>query len=359
MPKVCILGGGIIGLALAFELRRGGATVLVIDRGERPATWAAAGMLAPQAEGLTHSPLAALGLKSRDLWPSFALAVEQVSGETVGYLPSGILLPASAANADALRARASGEGQWWQPEQLRTRFPGIAPQVVGGLWFEKDACLDPRRALAALTTACERLGVEFRRGVDVLGPADDDLSAVATSAGPICADAYVLAQGSWSGEWLDLPVMPLKGQMLALAAAPERCSAVLFGEGIYLVPRRDGRLVVGATQEQVDFAPGNTAGGIAELLAGALALLPELANARLLETWWGFRPATPDTLPLIGRGRWDHLWLATGHHRNGILLAPLTACLVASEILTGRPEPLLAPFSWRRFAGSETCRLGA
>lgn len=321
--------------------------MVVLDRGAVPAGWAAAGMLAPQAENLSNSALGALGLYSRSLWPAWAAQLQEWSGQSVDYSPSGILLPATATTATALQNRHP-EGEWWERHQVRSRVPGIGPVVTGGLWFEKEACVDNRKVLTALRLAAAVQGVEVR-DVAVIGPADAGLSAVLTSEGPVAADAFVLAQGSWSAEWLDLPVRPLKGQMLAIQSTPGRLGTILFGEGLYLVPRRDGRVVVGATQESVDFQPGNTAGGIARLLTGALQWLPELAECQLLEQWWGYRPATPDEAPLLGTGPWPHLFLATGHHRNGILLAPATARLLTEQILTGQVDPLMEAFSYRRF----------
>ncbi|AGY57176.1 glycine oxidase ThiO [Gloeobacter kilaueensis] len=347
--KIVILGGGIVGLALAIELHRIGATqVLVLDRGHSPATWAAAGMIAPRAEGL-RGALLDLGLASRALWPAWAAQLEEASGEPVDYRSCGVLLPAQNKEAVEKQNIALGEGCWWEREEVLAHIPGICETIAGGLWFEKEGAVDNRRVLVALRAAAERLGIAVQSGVNVLGPADPDLRAVTTDAGLVSADRFVLAQGAWSGTWLDLPVQPLKGQMLALKSQPEQLRTVLYGEGVYLVPRRDGRIVVGATQEQVGFEPGNTAAGIHALLTNALALVPGLADCPLVEQWWGFRPATPDAAPLLGQGPWPHLHLATGHHRNGILLAPITARLLAREIVTGEPQPLLAPFSYRRF----------
>ncbi len=341
--KICILGGGLIGLAVALELRLAGAAVVVLDRGSVPAGWAAAGMIAPAAEGLAGTPLAELAFASRALWPVWAARLEEFSGQRIDYSPCGALVPAIADAAAPIEGH-----QWWDSTRMASALPGLAPDVTGGWWLEKEACVDNRKVLTALHLAVERMGAEIWAGVTVTGPADPGLAAVATSAGPVAADAFVLAQGAWSGAW-GLPVQPLKGQMLALESAPGWLKAIIFSKNIYLVPRRDGRIVVGATQETVGFAPGNTAGGMAGLLTAALALVPGLASHRLLEQWWGFRPATPDAAPLIGPGPWPNLHLATGHHRNGVLLAPITAQLVTRALTGGGEDPLLAAFSYRRF----------
>jgi glycine/D-amino acid oxidase-like deaminating enzyme len=156
---------------------------------------------------------------------------------------------------------------------------------------------------------------------------------------------------------LDIPVYPIKGQMLSVCV-PEDCGVmqplrtVLFGTGIYIVPRQDGRIIIGATSENVDFTPGNTPAGMQSLLAGAIKLYPELENYPILEFWWGFRPATTDELPILGASVWDNLTLAAGHYRNGILLAPVTAKLLADLIWNQKSDPLLAAFHYSRFPES-------
>ncbi|MBC8123068.1 MAG: glycine oxidase ThiO [Gemmatimonadaceae bacterium] len=354
MIKVCIVGGGVIGLALALELQQPGVGVTVIERGPaqgaHSAGWAAAGMLAPRAEGLA-GPLLELCLRSRQLWREWAPGLEQQSGQAVDYRPSGILMPVVESNADVLRERlAVGEGEWWDRARVAAKVPGIAAGVEGGLWFGADGSVDNRKVLSALQKACRYREIEIRYGVRVLGPAvrGGRLDGVVTALGEFGADIVVLAQGSWSGEWLALPVRPLKGQMLALRASPD-IGPVLFGPRVYLVPRMDGRIVVGATVEQVGFTPGNTCTGLAFLLNGAMEILPRLGECCVDETWWGFRPTTPDVAPILGAGAWPNLFLATGHHRNGILLAPITARLLARLILAGDADPLLRFFSWERF----------
>jgi glycine oxidase ThiO len=339
MPKVCVLGGGIIGLSIAIELHLGGVEVFVLDRGDSPATWAAAGMLAPQAENLGRTPLGQLGCYSLDLWPDWAKKLEHLSGQQVDYQACGIFLPRNQARR--------AEGQWWDAQTLQNQIPGI--NVQEGVWLSQEGCVDNRLVYQALKVACERLGIPIHWGVTILGPGDPQLQTAKTSSGPVTADLFVLAQGSWSGEWLDVPVRPLKGQMLAVQAEIGLLKTVIFSESIYIVPRLDGRIVVGATQEWVGFTPGNSEPEILALHRSAINLLPWLAKYPVVETWWGFRPATPDKSPILGEGAWPNLCLATGHHRNGILLAPATATLLSKQILTGESEPILAPFSWKRF----------
>jgi glycine oxidase ThiO len=339
MPKVCVLGGGIIGLSIAIELQQGGAEVFVLDRSDSPATWAAAGMIAPQAEDLGRTPLGQLGFYSRDLWPDWAQKLEQLSRQPIDYQACGIFMPGHQAR--------SAEGELWEGQRLQSQIPGI--NVDAGIWFAQEGCVDNRLVHKALKVACECLGIPIYQGVKSLSPGDSQLKTINTSAGLISADLFILAQGSWSGEWLDVPVHPLKGQMLAVQAEIGQLKTVIFSEEIYLVPRLDGRIVIGATQEWVGFAPGNSEPEIQALHQAAIQILPWLARYPVIETWWGFRPATPDQSPLLGEGPWPHLCLATGHHRNGILLAPATAVLLSKQILTGVAEPMLAPFSWKRF----------
>ncbi|MBC7882048.1 MAG: glycine oxidase ThiO [Anaerolineae bacterium] len=335
-----------IGLSIAIELHQGGAEVFVLDRGDSPATWAAAGMLAPQAENLGDSPLGQLGFYSRDLWPDWAKKLEKLSGLNIDYQACGIFLPGNQGR--------SAEGQWWNAQVLQSQIPGI--NVQAGVWFPQEGCVDNRLVFQALKRACEHLGIPVHRGVTIFGPGDPQLQTVNTSSGVIAADLFVLAQGSWSGEWLDIPVYPLKGQMLAIQAEIGQLKTVIFSESTYIVPRLDGRIVVGATQEWAGFAPGNSEPEISTLHRSAIDLLPWLAGYPVIETWWGFRPTTPDQSPMIGEGPWPHLCLATGHHRNGILLAPATAYLLSQQILTGKPEALLAPFSWKRFVKDGLCQ---
>ncbi len=205
-----------------------------------------------------------------------------------------------------------------------------------------------------LWTAAESVGVELKDGITVEAflQQQGQVVGLQTNAGIIRAAHYVLASGAWSNELLPLPVLPRKGQMLSVRIpefAPELpLKRVLFGQDIYIVPRRS-RLVIGATSEDVGFTPNNTPEGIQKLLQAAIRLYPQLKHYPIQEFWWGFRPATPDELPILGTSHCQNLTLATGHYRNGILLAPITAVLIADLILEQKSDPLLSDFHYSRF----------
>jgi thiazole synthase len=337
---VLILGGGVIGLALAVTLTRQGACVRVLTTSNPGmASRAAAGMLAPESEAIPPGALRDFALASRARWPVWAAELEKLSGVAVGYWPSGIL--------------SLGAGPWGRAE-LTQKVPTLGPNIDGGQWYPHDGQVDPRLVMEALTQTCAALHIPIHTDIHVesLVRAAGGVTKVVTSQGEFSGGAYVLCAGSWSAQLLDLPVFPIKGQMLSLQMqTPLDC--VLFGPGIYLVPRRDGRLIVGATQENLGFTQGTTAEGIAFLRQGAERILPETRTWEVLETWYGFRPATPDLEPILGPSALSNLWLATGHHRNGILLAPETAYRMA-DLISHRTTTDLAEFSYTRFYTTTT-----
>lgn len=352
---VLVVGGGIIGLAIALELQQQGATVTVLSRDfAQAASHAAAGMLAPQAEGLPPGPMLDLSLASLALYPTWVSKLEALTGQSVGYWPGGILAPRRTV------PRPPAEGcppdNWLDADTLRYYQPGLTPAVAGAYWYPDEGQVDNRLLVKALRSAVIDLGVTIHEGTGAIALRQHQgrVERVCTAeAGDFSADHVVLATGAWAHELLPLPVFPKKGEMASLRL-PQGYSAtpplrrVIFGENIYIVPRQDGRIVLGATSQDVGFAPHNTAGGVKQLLNNAIALVPQLADFTLDETWWGYRPATPDEWPILGPGPAENLTLATGHYRNGILLAPITARLVAQTVL-GQADAQLQPFSWRRF----------
>ncbi|MBD1860408.1 glycine oxidase ThiO [Trichocoleus desertorum] len=360
---VLIIGGGIVGLAIAIELKLRGATVTILSRDfKQAAAHAAAGMLAPQAEGIPLGPMLELCLRSRQLYPNWIRKLEELTGASTGYWPCGILAPVYAAEAErtdlreaAAIARASGtEAQWLDQAVIHQYQAGLGSDVMGGWWFPEDAQVDNRALTQTLWIAAQTLGVSIQDGVSVqaIQQQQRQVVSVQTSVGDWQAKHYVLATGAWSNELLPIPVQPRKGQMLAVqspdSAAGLPLRRVLFGSDLYIVPRQDGRIIIGATSEEVGFTPNNTPAGVQELLARAIRLYPALQDFALQELWWGFRPATPDELPILGASACTNLLLATGHYRNGILLAPITAQLIADAIAQ-QPDPLLEHFSWQRF----------
>jgi glycine oxidase len=372
---VLILGGGLMGLAIAHQLARRGSTVLVVSRRRSEAAgFVAAGMLAPHAEGLSGD-LLALGQASLKRIPAWVAQIEADSDLSCGLRPCGIVVPfASAAERDAYPTAAWGEAL--DRAGLEREVPGIGPAWQAGLLFTQDGQIDNRRRLMrALERACAGLGVQFQEGAEVLEleRAGGALTAVRlrTAEGEVQrlpARRAVLACGAWSAQLLpQLPVFPVKGQMLSLQGPLRALERVIFGPGTYLVPRQDGLLVVGATSEpQAGFGEGLTPDGQRQLQDGIAALLPAASAWPPMERWWGFRPCTPDEGPLLGDSPIPGLWLATGHHRNGVLLAAITAELLAAAVLGeeaqrecagttrhGEPcleMPWLEAFRWDRFS---------
>jgi len=333
--------------------------VVVLERDEPPAgaTRVAAGMLAPVGELAFGEPeLLKMTLAGAERYPDFVAELEAASGVDTGYARHGALHVAlDRDEAAELRRvhelqRSLGLGaEWLPPRRCRELEPGLTPSFNGGVHAPDEAAIDPRRVTGALLAALAESGVEVRSGVEVEEALIDGgrIEGVRTAAGEeLRASAVVLSSGAWSGaaEWLPPearpPVRPVKGQILELRSpdgeAP--CERILASERVYLVPRPDGRLIVGATTEERGFDATVTAGGVHELLREAYRLLPDVAEMELVEAMAGLRPGTPDNLPLIGRGALDGLILACGHYRNGILLAPLTAEAITA-LLSANPVP--------------------
>jgi len=353
-----VVGGGVIGLACAWRLSRRGAGVALVERSTPPAgaTRVAAGMLAPVGELAFGEPeLLKMTLAAAGLYPEFVAELEAASGLSTGYAEHGALHVAldrdEAAELRRLHElqRSLGLGaEWLAPRRCRELEPGLTPSFNGGVHAPGEAAVDPRALSEALLAALAADGVEVRTGVEVDAALleGERLAGVRTAAGEeLRAPTVVLAAGAWSGQagWLPEParppVRPVKGQILELRSrdggAP--CARIVASERVYLTPRPDGRLIVGATVEEQGFDTTVTAGGIHEVLREAYRLLPEVAEMELVEAAAGLRPGTPDNLPLVGPSPVEGLVWATGHYRNGILLAPLAANAVAEQ-LAGVPS---------------------
>lgn len=367
--ETLILGGGLMGLAIAHHLARRGRKVRVLSRRRQEAAgFVAAGMLAPHAEGL-QGPLLDLGQRSLAAIPAWVARVEADAGLRCGLRPCGILVPfATAAERDRYPTAAQGEAL--DRAALEREVPGLGPLWQAGLLFPQDGQIDNRRGLMrALERACVELGVAFEEGAEVQALQCDSTGALAavgwrSAAGRqelLGCHQAVLACGAWSARLLpQLPIAPVKGQMLSLQGPRQALQRVIFGPGTYLVPRQDGLLVVGATSEAgAGFAAGLTPDGQRHLEAGVAALLPEASQWPPMERWWGFRPCTPDQAPILGPSPIPGLWLASGHHRNGVLLAAVTAELVGEQLLGQPPDPdaraLLSHFRWDRFSPPAGC----
>ena len=361
--QVLILGGGLMGLAIAHQLARRGRAVTVLSRRRNEAAgFVAAGMLAPHAEGLTGD-LLRLGQLSLERIPRWVAQIEADSGLPCGLRATGIVVPFKDAN-ERDRYPTTAFGVALNRQRLEQLLPGIAPAWQAGLLFDQDGQIDNRRQLMrALESACVDRGVHFQEGVEVLEllKQDGQLTGVRTrDSGGILStlhcDTAVLCSGAWSAQLLpELPVFPVKGQMVSLQTPRGALRHIIFGPGTYLVPREDGLVVVGATSEpEAGFNEGLTPQGQQSLNQGIASLLPDAVNWPPMERWWGFRPCTPDEGPLLGQGPIPGLWLACGHHRNGVLLAAITTELLADTI-TGHATSseamrLLRAFRWDRFS---------
>jgi thiazole synthase len=299
------------------------------------------------------------------LYPEWCGKLEQLTGVATGYWPCGILAPVYITPESSNPQNGQEKGEqvgtapttklWLERNAIDLYQAGLGSDVVGGWWYPEDGQVDNRALAQALRMAAQELGVDLREGVEVeaIEQRNHVVCEVRTSAGEFKADHYVLATGAWSNALLPMSVRPKKGQMLSVQTPgnrkPSSLKRVLFGSDIYLVPRRDGRILIGATVEDVGFSPHNTPAGIHTLLAQAIRLYPELQDWPIQECWWGFRPTTPDELPILGTSSCENLTLATGHYRNGILLAPITAVLLADLIGEQKSDPLLDHFRYDRF----------
>jgi glycine oxidase len=379
-PDVVVVGGGVIGLATAWRAAGRGLSVLVCDPAPGSgASTVAAGMLAPVTEAhYTEQALLRLTLDSAARWPGLAAELLERTGIDPAYRETGTLLAAAdsgdLAMADELHAFQRSLGlsvERLTARELRTLEPMLAPGVRGGLFVAGDHQVDPRRLIDALLAACRAAGVTMRPDrVTAVEVAGDRATGVELAGGDrLGAGQVLLAAGCWTGGIDGVPpgvlpsVRPVKGQLLRLQIPAASYGAdrpflrhnvrgIVRGASIYLVPREDGELVLGATMEEQGFDTTVTAGAIYELLRDAREILPGISELAIAETQAGLRPATADNMPVLGATALPGLVLATGHFRNGILLAPVTADLVAA-VLAGDALPEVgAPFTPGRLLGA-------
>jgi len=369
-PKTVVIGAGVMGLGIAWRLAQAGCPVTVYDRAEagRGASWAAAGMLAAAVETEPgEEALLALTLESQRMWLGFVRELEGASGISVGYRDEGTIVVAlTRDDAEQLRftydfQKSLGlELEWLSGAEARRREPHLRPGIPAAVSSPRDHQVDNRQLARALAKAAQRAGAVLRechpvREVELAGGC---VCGVVTDRGRDPADVVVLAAGAWSREIAGIPpahlppVRPIKGQMLALQMDPTEplLRHVIWLARGYLVPRLDGRLVVGATVEERGFDDTLTAGGLLALIEGAWRAVPAIEELPIAETWVGFRPGSRDDAPMLGPSGIDGLVIATGHHRNGILLAPLTAETISAYLLTGRLPESVRPFMPERFS---------
>jgi len=371
IDDVVVIGAGVQGSAVALRLAQAGARVTVLERAVpgAEASSAAGGILSPGVEAVEPGPFYDLCAASLRRYAAFAAEVERLSGLWVSYRAQGTLEVAfDDEHAQLLAARAERLQKNRVPvavlddAEVRNLEPGISTACRGGLLFEDEASLDPKLLARALPIAAERAGARFVRG-QVRRVAVEGGRAVGVDhdSGRLAAGAVVLAAGAWSNlvEGSQLPpgaVRPVRGQIAVLDTRPPLLQRVVFSGRGYVVPRADGRILCGATMEEVGFDRAVTAEGLLHVLGLALEIAPTLAKAPVVETWCNFRPASPDGAPILGRSAVPGLFYATGHTRNGILLAPITADAVAAAV-AGQPEPVdLEPFHVSRLGAGRVAR---
>ena len=373
--KILIIGGGVIGLGIGWQLAKAGAAVTIYDRVEagRAASWAAAGMLAPLAEAHTEEPeLLKLGCQSLARYPQWVRELEADAEMSIGYRVEGTLVVGlESDDTHQLRHLYTAQQdlgldvEWLTGREAREIEPALSPRVTAAIRCESDHQVDNRLMVKALQRAYQRRGgtlyeneaiksiqIENRIATGVKTRDDEKQNA----------DVIVLSAGCESAQIQGLPdairppVRPVKGQMLALQMETGitiknviRTVRARYPMSVYLVPRTDGRLIIGATSEEMGFDTRLTAGGVFELLRGAWEAVPGVYELPMLETWAGLRPGSRDNAPILGKTPIENLIYATGHYRNGILLTPITAYEIAKLILTGETSNTIAPFRLDRF----------
>jgi glycine oxidase len=364
--RVVVVGAGIIGAAIADALARRGVEVVVLDA--RPpghgASRASAGILAPYVEAAEDSPLLPLGVGSLAMYDEFVGGAAARSGRSIEYARSGTLQVA-LSEPEHRHLRASSEWlarrgvahQWLDAGAARALEPSVAPAAIGALRIPEHALVGVGSLVTALVQSARLAGARFESPAEVsrIVPRDREVE-IRCGDRRLGADVAVVAAGAWTSRLrIDgvppLPVRPVRGQLLHLRWIDDaRPSHVVWGPDCYAVPWSDGSLLAGATMEEAGFDERTTAAGVATLAKAVAAILPAAAGATMIEARAGLRPATPDGLPLVGAlPSVPRVWFATGHFRNGILLAPLTASLAERAIVDGDADGALAPLRPERF----------
>ena len=372
--KIIIIGGGVIGLGIGWQLAKAGASVTIYERGEagRAASWAAAGMLAPLAEAHTEeSALLKLGCESLERYPQWVRELEADAEMSIGYRMEGtLIIGLEPDDTDQLRHLYTAQQdlgldvEWLSGRAAREIEPVLSPRITAAIHCATDYQVDNRQMVTALQRAYQACGGVLHENstTERIVIENGIATGIQTQDGFQAADMLILAAGCWSAqveglpEMIVPPVRPVKGQMLALQMEEGieinsviRTIRARYPTSVYLVPRDDGRLIVGATSEEMGFDTRLTVGGVFELLRGAWEAVPGIYELPILETWAGLRPGSRDNAPILGETPVENLIYATGHYRNGILLTPITAYEIAKLILTGETSETIAPFQLDRF----------
>ena len=364
-PDVIVIGAGAIGTSISYQLARAGARVMLFDRGPvgHESTAASAGLIMVRHGGVHHA-IAGLSQESARLFPALAAELLDRTGMDIGYRPSGVLqLAFTEAEERALRSerdlelRQGATIPWLDAQGALDLEPGVNPRIRAAIYHADDHQVLPLQFARALARAAVDLGAVVREGaaIDRLRIDRDRVVGVALGEEVVPANEVVIANGTWAGAWASalnvaIPVRPIRGQMVALRTTGTPLRQVVHNADGYAVTRADGNTIMGTTVEDVGFDPRPTAAGIARLLEQAAQLAPKLADATVLSAWAGLRPGTPDALPIIGRlGEWQGVSIASGHFRNGILLAPITGELIADLLLRRKPRLALDAFDPDRF----------
>lgn len=366
MPQdVIVIGGGLMGCTVAYQLAKQGIQVTVLERSVpgAEASSAAAGILGPSVESYEDALALQLGRRSRELHAELADELDELFGVDVGFRRCGVLkvaleeseLAELDAQAESLRVQGVRCDRL-SPEELKREEPSIHPEALGGLSVSEDAQVEPRKLLSAVALGAEHEGVTFRTGttVHVVESEGGKVRGVRLANERLEAERVVVAAGSWTTQIPGLPIttesiFPVRGQMIATHTRPPLFRRVVFGAGGYVVTRPDGRVLCGSTMERVGFTRGISFRGMADVISKAVRIAPSIGDAAVDAHWSSFRPGTPDGLPLVGETSIEGLFVASGHYRNGILLAPLTAELVGRAFegkAEGREAEALSP---RRF----------
>jgi glycine oxidase len=364
MPSVIVGGGGVIGCATAYYLAREGVDVTVLERGDvsAEASGAAAGILATLSDHGEHPPFFDRLVEDSLRLFDELLPVLAEAGVDVRHRSAGLLEPAvGEAEIAALEARfrhKSGHGaRWVDGTQARSLEPGLSPKTRAAILTPDIRYLDPQRLTQAFAAAVRRAGVTIREheAVTRFLRRGDRLCGVRTTNATYEADEIVIAGGPWTAALAgklgaNIPVRPVRGQMMSLEGPPAPLRHIVFGSRAFALPREDGQTYVGATVEEAGYRKHTTASGLRSLRAGAAAIVPSLAQAKVRRAWAGLRPATPDGLPVLGRlPGWRNAWVSGGHFRTGILLSPVSGRLLAQAIVAGVEDALPRELTPGRF----------